>query len=166
MTLRPVRPRFDLASGPPQTLPPLGPAPRSHFRPPCCRGARRVIRRNPHAAARCVIGQHGRGGAARPLRHHGNAPRGNEAGGGEGRRGVTSGRGAMGEPKCRRGGNGGGSLAVLGCGTLSSCNPCPGQGCRPPARAARGPTPPGFERLQGGGTHSFSGQQCQSLTAF
>lgn len=118
-TLRPVRSRFDLASGPPQTLPPLGPAPRSHFRPPCCRGARRVIRRNPHAAARCVIGQHGRGGAARPLRHRGNAPRGNQAGGGEGRRaGRYQRAGGDGRAQVLEGGRGVGSLAGLGWGTI------------------------------------------------
>ena len=38
-------------------------------------------------------------------------------------------------------------------------------GSYPAAQAAHGPMQPGLMCLQGWGTHSFSGQQCQGLTA-
>ena len=43
------------------------------------------------------------------------------------------------------------------------CNPCRGQGCPPPAQAARGPIQPGLERPQGWGTTASLGS-CASAS--
>jgi len=42
---------------------------------------------------------------------------------------------------------------------------CHRQDCHPPAQAAQGPIQLVLEHLQGWGIPSFSGQQCQCLTA-